>query len=143
IYHYDFLVTIIMPIIIEMNSYEVVAPLRELSVLFTVRGLNGSLLSGVLVNFNWLSQYYTSVSINRGQIVLHLAIPATSGSYSLYYESESTNYIESSYGSVLIEISANDIMSIEGIGITGMVFVVIASIGIVSVPVIRRRYIVG
>lgn len=143
IYFYDFLVTIIMPITIKMDSYEVVAPLRELSVLFTVKGLNGSLLSGVIVNFNWLSQHYVSESINRGQIVLRLAVPVASGSYSLYFESEPTNSIESTQGSVQIEISASDIMSIEGVGITGIAFVVTLSIGIVSIPVIRRRYIVG
>ncbi|MFX1484426.1 MAG: hypothetical protein ACFFCP_14700, partial [Promethearchaeota archaeon] len=143
IYFYDFLITFIMPIIIELDTYDVVAPLRELSVLFTVRGLNGSLLSGVIVNFNWLSQLYTAESIIKGQIFLHLAVPVVSGSYSLYFESEPTNSIESTQGSVQIEISADDIISTEGVGITGMVFVVAVSIGIVSIPVIRRRYIVG
>ncbi|MFX1485283.1 MAG: hypothetical protein ACFFCP_19070, partial [Promethearchaeota archaeon] len=143
IYFYDFLITVKMPIKIKMDRYEVVAPLRELSVLFTVRGLNGSLLSGVIVNFNWLSQHYASESINKGQIALYLEIPVVGGSYSLYFESEATNSIESTQGSVQIKISANDIMSTEGVGITGMVFVVAFSIGIVAIPIIRRRYIVG
>jgi hypothetical protein len=140
---YNLFVTSFMPITIELNSYEVVAPLHELSVQLTVRGLNGSLLSGVRVNFNWLSSDSNIESFKGGLIILHLTIPTVSGSYALYYESESTRFIDSTSGSIFIEITMNDIMSIEGVGITGMIFALIASIGIVSVPLIRRRYLVG
>lgn len=140
---YDLVVTIFMPIAIELISYEVVAPLHELSVQLSVRGLNGSLLSGVLVNFNWLSSDSTIESFRGGLLILHLTIPPVSGSYTLYYESESTHFIDSTSGSILIEITMNDIMSVEGVGITGMIFALVASIGIVSIPIIRRRYLVG
>ncbi len=140
---YDLFITTFMPIAIELNSYEVVAPLHELSVQLTVRGLNGSLLSGVRVNFNWLSSNSNIESFKEGLIILHLTIPTVSGSYALYYESESTRFIDSTSGSILIEITMNDIMSIEGVGIMGMIFALVASIGIVSVPLIRRRYLVG
>ena len=142
-YDYDLFVTTFMPIKIELNSYEVVAPLHELSVHLTVRGLNGSLLNGIIVNFNWLSSILTIESLEGGLIILHLTIPTVSGSYSLYYESEPTNLIDSTRGSILIEITVNDIMSTEGVGITGMIFALVASIGIVAIPIIRRRYLVG
>jgi hypothetical protein len=142
-YDYNLIVTTLMPIVIELDSYEVIAPLHKISVQLTVRGLNGSLLNGVQVNLNWLSSNSTIESIHEGWIVLQLTIPSVSGSYFLYYESEPTSFVESTTGSILIEITSSDIMSTEGVGITGMVFALGASIGLVAVPVIRRRYLVG
>lgn len=140
---YNLFVTTFMPIIIELNSYEVVAPLHELSVQLTVRGLNGSLLSGVIVNINWLSLYSTTESSKGGHILLQLTIPIVSGNYALYYESEPTRFIDTTSGSIQIEITSNDIMSIEGVGIIGIIIALVVSIGIVSIPIIRRRYLVG
>lgn len=140
---YNLFVTTFMPIIIELNSYEIVAPLHELAVQLTVRGLNGSQLSGVIVNLEWLSSDSTIESSKGGLILLHLTIPTVSGNYTLYFESEPTHFIDSTSGSILIEITSNDIMSIEGVGITGMIFALVASIGIVSIPIIRRRNLLG
>lgn len=140
---YNLFVTTFMPIIIELNSYEVVAPLHELSVQLTVTGLNGTLLSGVIVNLDWLSYFSTIESSKGGLILLHLTIPIESGNYALFYESEPTRFIDTTSGSIQIEITSNDIMSIEGVGITGMIIALVVSIGIVSIPIIRRRYLVG
>ena len=142
-YDYNLIVTTLMPIEIELDSYEVVAPLYQISVQLIVRGLNGSLLNGVRVNFNWLSSNSITESYDEGLIILQLTIPSVSGRYFLYYESEPTSFVESAAGSILIEITSSDIMSTEGVGITGMIFVLCASIGLVAVPVIRRRYLVG
>ncbi|MFX1482612.1 MAG: hypothetical protein ACFFCP_05410 [Promethearchaeota archaeon] len=143
LYNYNFIVTTLMPIQIKLSTYEMIIPLHEISVQLTVRGLNGSLLPGVTVNFSWLSINFTSESLKEGLLDLHLAIPTESGSYPLYYESESSSSVDSVSGSIMIEISADEILSTEGVGITGIIVAVIASIGIVSVPVIRRRYIIG
>jgi hypothetical protein len=132
-----------MPIIIELDSYEIVAPLHELAVQLTVRGLNGSRLNGVIVNLEWFSFDSTTESSKGGLILLHLTIPTVGGNYTLYFESEPTRFIDSSSGSILIEITSNDIMSIEGVGIIGMIFALVASIGIVSIPIIRRRNLLG
>jgi hypothetical protein len=140
---YNLFVTTFMPIIIELDSYEIVAPLHELAVQLTVRGLNGSRLNGVIVNLEWLSFDSTTESSKGGLILLHLTIPTVGGNYTLYFESEPTRFIDSSSGSILIEITSNDIMSIEGVGITGMIFALVASIGIVSIPIIRRRNLLG
>jgi hypothetical protein len=142
-YDYNLIVTILVPIEIELDSYEVVAPLHQISVQLIVRGLNGSLLNGVWVNFNWLSSNSTTQSLDEGLITLQLAIPSVSGGYFLYYESEPTSFVESTTGSILIEITSSDILSTEGVGITGMILALCASIGLVAVPVIRRRYLVG
>jgi hypothetical protein len=142
-YDYNLIVTTLVPIEIELDSYEVVAPLHQISVQLIVRGLNGSLLNGVWVNFNWLSSNSTTQSLDEGLITLQLAIPSVSGGYFLYYESEPTSFVESTTGSILIEITSSDILSTEGVGITGMILALCASIGLVAVPVIRRRYLIG
>ncbi|MGY5863334.1 MAG: hypothetical protein RTV41_01930 [Candidatus Thorarchaeota archaeon] len=142
-YDYNLVVTTLMPIEIELDSYEVIAPLHQISVQLIVRGLNKSLLNGVRVNFNWLSFNSTTESFDEGLIMLQLTIPSASGRYFLYYESEPTRFVESTTGSILIEITSSDIMSTEGVGITGMIIALCASIGLVAVPVIRRRYLIG
>jgi hypothetical protein len=142
-YDYNLFVTTMMPIVIELRSYELIAPLHEISVFLTVRGLNGSLLKGVRVNFNWLSSNIATDSQVEGLIVLHLTIPPVSDNYFLYYESEPSSFVESASGSILIEITIDDIISTEGVGITGMIIALGASIGLVAVPVLRRKYLIG
>jgi hypothetical protein len=117
--------------------------LHHISVKLRVKGLNGTLLSGVWLNFNWLSSPYDAESTERGLIVLQLTTPSMNGHYYLDYESRPTSSVESTSGSILIEVTTSEISSIEGIGITGMIFVLCASIGLVAVPVIRRRYLIG
>ncbi len=142
-YDYNLFVTQVMPIRIDLDSYEVIAAFHELSMKLTVRGLNGSLLNGVILRFSWLSANITSESLDNGLIILHLAVPTVSGEYTLYYESESTRFTASTRGSIMIEITINDILTTEGIGVTGMIFALLASIGIAAVPILRRRYLVG
>jgi hypothetical protein len=142
-YDYNLFVTTLMPIRINLNSYEIIAPLHQISVQLEVEGLNGSLLSGVWINFNWLSFNSTAESIEGGLILLRLTVPSTSGIYFLDYVSKSTSFVESTAGSILIEVAKSEINSLEGVGITGMIFALCASIGLVAIPVIRRRYLIG
>ncbi|MFW9767773.1 MAG: hypothetical protein ACFFF9_01755 [Candidatus Thorarchaeota archaeon] len=142
-YNYILFVTTLMPITINLDSYEIVAPLHQISIQLIVKGFNGTLLRGVWVNFNWLSSNFNAESTERGLIVLQIAIPPVSGSYYLDYESKPTSFVDTTSGSILIEVESSDISSIEGVGITGMIFALCASIGLIAVPVIRRRYLVG
>ena len=66
-----------------------------------------------------------------------------SGSHFLYYTSIATSSVESASGVILIVLSTTDVQSIEGIGITGMLLALGASIGLVTVPIVRRKYLVG
>jgi hypothetical protein len=142
-FDYSLQVTHLIPIRLELDNYEIVTPLREVSVHLTVRGLNGSTPRGVQVNFDWLDSNTNVESTEGGVIILHLRIPATSGNYVLYYESIASNSVPSTSGSFLIEITISDVMSLEGVGITGLVIALVASVGIATVPIIRRKYLVG
>jgi hypothetical protein len=142
-FDYDLQVTSQMPVRLELGFYEVVAPLHELSVHLTLRGYNGSTLKNVQVNFDWLNSNFNAETTEGGIIFLHLRIPATSGNYVLYYESETTSSIISASGSFIIEVTIADVMSLQGVGIMGLTIALIASVGISTVPIIRRRYLVG
>jgi hypothetical protein len=142
-YDYSISVTTLMPISVNLDSYEIVAPLHQISVQLIVKGLNGTLLSGVWVDFNWLSSTSSSESTEGGLIVIQLTIPSIGGIYYLDYESRSTSYVDSTSGSILIEVATSELSSIEGVGITGMIFALCASIGLVTIPVLRRRYLIG
>ncbi|MFW9832524.1 MAG: hypothetical protein ACFFEK_00880 [Candidatus Thorarchaeota archaeon] len=140
---YSLYVTHKMPIRLELDFYEIVPSLRELSVHITVTALNGSTPQGITVSFNWLDSIDTIESKEGGIITLHLKIPATSGNHFLSYDSEESESVHSTSGSFLIEISASDIISLEGVGITGLVVVLAISIGLSIVPFLRRKYLVG
>jgi len=132
-----------MPIRLELDSYEIVTPLHELSVHMTVIALNGSKPTGIVVNFDWLDSIISAESSEEGVINLHLRIPATNGNHILFYESKASESVQSTSGSFLIEISLSDIMSLEGVGIIGLTIALIASVGISIVPIIRQKYLVG
>ncbi|MFW9806976.1 MAG: hypothetical protein ACFFFK_09640 [Candidatus Thorarchaeota archaeon] len=140
---YNLQVTHLMPIRIELDSYETVTSLRKLSVCLRVKALNGSSPKGIHVRFSWLDSITDVESEEEGLIILSLKIPATSGTFILFYESESSTSVLSTDGSFQIEISQSDIMSLQGVGITGLALALIASIGISTVPLIRRKYLVG
>jgi hypothetical protein len=142
-FDYDLHVTSLMPVRLELDSYEVMTPSHKLSVHLTLRGLNGSTLHGVKVNFDWLESSFDAESTEGGMISLNLKVPATSGNYVLSYESETTLSVISTSGSFLIKITMSDIMSLQGVGITGLTIALIASVGISTIPIIRRRYLVG
>ncbi len=142
-FDYGLQVTSQMPVRLELGFYEVISPLHELSVHLTLRGFNGSTLENVQVNFDWLNSNFNTETTEGGIILLHLRIPATSGYYVLHYESETTNSIISTSGFFIIEVTITDVMSLQGVGIVGLTIALIASVGISTVPLIRRRYLVG
>ena len=142
-FDYSIQVSHLIPIRIELDFYEIVTPLHELSVHLTVRGLNGSTPRGIQVNFDWLDSSIDVESAEGGIITLHLRVPATSGNYILYYESQTSNSVISTSGSFLVEITTSDVLSLEGVGIAGLAIALIASVGITTVPIIRRKYLVG
>ncbi|MFW9973662.1 MAG: hypothetical protein ACFFDQ_00125 [Candidatus Thorarchaeota archaeon] len=142
-YDYSLQVTSLMPVRLELDFYEVVIPLRELSVFLKIEGYNGTLLQGVKVNFNWLDSYFDTKSMEDGIIILHLKVPTIGGYYVLSYESETSSSVLSTSGSFIIEIQASDLMSLEGVGITGLVIILIVSIGISIVPIIHRKYLIS
>ena len=142
-YDYELHVTHLMPVRVQLNFYEVKTASRELSVHLTVTGFNRSSLTGVDVIFTWLTKEYDSRSTERGLISITLKTPTASGNYTLYYELKGSSSVAATSGSFLIELTIADIESLQGIGFTGLIIALIVSVGISSIPILRRKYLVG
>ena len=142
-YDYELHVTHLMPVRLQLDFYEVKTASRELSVHLIVTGFNGSSLTGVDVIFTWLTVEYDSRSTEGGLISITLKTPTTSGDYILYYELKESGSVAATSGSFLIEITIADIESLQGIGLTGLIIALVVSVGISSIPILRRKYLVG
>jgi len=140
ILQYSFTVAKTIPVIIIFDYYEILPQLKEIHVQLTVQGLNGSLLRSIPISYRWLSANMEIDSSNHGLISLHLAIPSTAGSYLLSYESEASGSLHSYTGSVVIVIGEADVSASQGIGIIALAIGSCLSISLVSIPLIRRRY---
>ncbi len=140
ILQYSFIVAKTIPVIIIFDYYEIIPQLKEIHVQLTIQGLNGSLLRGIPINYVWLSANMEIDSSNGGLINLQLAIPSTPGSYLLSYESEASGSLLSYTGSVVIVIGEADVSAAQGIGIFALAIGSCLSISLVSIPLIRRRY---
>jgi len=140
ILEYSFTVAKTIPVIIIFDYYEIIPQLKEIHVQLTIQGLNGSLLRSIPISYVWLSANMEIDSSNDGLINLQLAIPSTPGSYLLSYESEASGSLQSYAGSVVIVIGEADVSAAQGIGIIALAIGSCLSISLVSIPLIRRRY---
>ncbi|NOR38334.1 MAG: hypothetical protein GQ580_01960 [Candidatus Thorarchaeota archaeon] len=140
ILEYSFTVAKTIPVIIIFDYYEIIPQLKEIYVQLTIQGLNGSLLRSIPISYGWLSANMEIDSSNHGLISLHLAIPSTAGSYLLSYESEASGSLQSYAGSAVIVIGEADVSAAQGIGIVALAIGSCLSISLVSIPLIRRRY---
>jgi len=140
ILEYSFTVAKTIPVIIIFEYYEIVPQLKEIHVQLTIQALNGSLLRSIPIRYVWLSASMEINSGNYGLISLQLAIPSTPGSYILSYESEASSSLQSYAGSVAIVIGEADVSAAQGIGIIALAIGSCLSISLVSIPLIRRRY---
>ncbi len=140
ILEYSFTVAKTIPVIIIFDYYEIIPQLKEIHVQLTIQGLNGSLLRSIPISYGWLSANMEIASSNYGLISLHLAIPSTAGSYLLSYESKASGSLQSYAGSVVIVIGEADVSAAQGIGIIALAIGSCLSISLISIPLIRRRY---
>ena len=137
---YHLTVSTSIPLLIELDYYEVIPPLQQVSIFLRVQCLNGSLIEGIPIRIMWGSIESYAMTQQGGISAIHLPVPDTSGNYSLYYEVEKNHNLAASSGTINISISLVDILTSQGIGINGFVIGIFTSFGIVAIPLIRRRY---
>ena len=139
---YDLQVTSLMPVQLNLDFYNVNSVQHKLSVYLILKCFNGSTPKGIQVSFIWLDLNFDAETTEGGLITLYLRVPATNGNYILFYESQNSSSIISTSGSFLIEITIDDILSLQGVGFFGLVIALLASIGISIIPIVRRKYLV-
>lgn len=139
---YQLTVSTSIPLLIELDHYEVIPPLQRVSIILHVQCLNGSLIEGIPIRIMWISIDSYKMTQQGGILSIHLPIPSTSGNYSLYYEVEHRQNLAATSGTISISISLVDILTSQGIGINGFAIGIFTSFAIVAIPLIRRRYLI-
>ncbi len=138
--HYSFIVSRTVPLAIELYHYAVILPLQQLEVVLMACALNGSLLEGVTINYEWLSVRGSAESTHGGLSQLYLPVPGYPGSFNLSYWTESSSYILSCIGHFVINLNGTEVAAAQGVGITGMTASICVSLTLVAIPIIRKRY---
>lgn len=137
---YTVIVTERMPAVMSLFDYQIISPLQQIYVRLLLRALNGSHLVGVIMNYEWLSSRGVILSGQGGIIEMHLPFPSHAGSFNLSYWIETSRFLLFSSGYTIISLDSLDMSSIEGVGIIGFAISACLSVLIVSIPAVRRRY---
>jgi hypothetical protein len=143
ILEYEIIVSRIVPVAVNLVSYSVSTALQEISVQLSIIALNGTLLGNIEIHYEWLSHRSFALSQVSGIVEFGLRIPAASGVYNLYYETEEAPFIHSSTGYHIIIISETEAMAAQGVGIPILTLSLGISVSLVSIPILWRRRLVG
>ncbi len=139
-YNFTFTVARAIPIVVVLEEYEVISPLKQIRARVCILGLNGSLIGGVDVHFSWFSFTIDSTSSEIGRIVLHLSLPNHDGVFFLVYSIDSTGTIAESDGALPISVTGAELAAAEGLGIPTILFALMVSVIVVAVPSAARRF---
>ncbi|MHA1908967.1 MAG: hypothetical protein ACW98Y_16825 [Candidatus Thorarchaeota archaeon] len=142
-FNYSYIVHRLIPIVLNLDYYRMNIPLQEITVHFTLRALNGTLLSGMQIDYEWQNIHGIVYSLTEGVVILHLTVPLTSGNHSLHYTVQGTITTQSVMGLIQIIVEATDILAAQGVGIPGILTSLVVSSGVAVVPIVRRWYLVG
>jgi hypothetical protein len=140
---YEIIVSRIVPVTVNLVSYSVSTALQEIAVQLSIMALNGTPLGNIEMHYEWLSHRSLALSQVSGIVEFGLRIPAASGVYKLYYETEEAPFTHSSTGYHIIIISETEAMAAQGVGIPILTLSLGISVSLVSIPILWRRRLVG
>jgi hypothetical protein len=143
ILEYTLIVSRVMPVRVDLVRYIISPELREIRVHLMMKCLNGTLVDGVTLNYEWLAIRASTVAIHSGQIELILPMPPSAGVFRLYHHTDGTQHLRPSSGHLLIVISQADVHAAQGIGILGLVLTLCVSISLVGIPALYRRHLIS
>ncbi len=138
--HYSFTVNRTVPLAIELHHYAVILPLQQIEVVLMACALNGSLLEGVAIHYEWLSVQGCAERTHGGLSQLYLPVPGYPGSFILSYWTEASSYILSCSGYFIINLNGTEVAAAQGVGITGMTASICVSLTLTAIPIIRKRH---
>ncbi len=142
-FNYSYMVRKLIPIVLNLDYYTIITPLQEITVQFTLRALNGTFLTGIQIDYEWLGIHGTVFSLTEGVAILYLLVPPTAGNHSLCYTVQATITTQSVTGIVQIAIEVADVLAAQGVGVPGLLTSLAISSGVAVIPIIRRWYLIG
>ncbi len=140
---YSYYVSRTIPIRVQLISYEIVIPLREISVHALLFALNGTNLQGIEVKWKWIGQWQYVVTNEKGHMDVALPLPMINGTYYLEYTTTTAVGVENTQGRFNITVQEYQVLAAEGVGISGMTASSILSVFSITIPVIRKKYLIG
>ncbi|MFX0045487.1 MAG: carboxypeptidase-like regulatory domain-containing protein [Candidatus Hermodarchaeota archaeon] len=140
---YALVVSRVMPVQVDLIHYIVSPELREVRVYLMIRCLNGTVLDGVTLNYEWLAISGFTVATQSGIAELILPMPPSAGVYRLYHYTDGTQYLHPSSGHTLIVVSEAEFQAAQGIGIPGLVLTLCVSVGLVGIPALYRKHLIS
>jgi len=140
---YTLVVSRVMPVQIDLTYYITSPELREIRVHLVIRCLNGTVLDGMTLNYEWLAIRASTVTMQSGQAELILPMPPSAGVYRLYHYTDGTQHLHPSSGHSLIAVSEADVHAAQGIGIPGLVLTLCISISLVGIPALYRKHLIS
>lgn len=143
VWNYTYTVTRTIPVVVHLQNYEFLYPMKQIAVNVHTNGLNGSSLGGLRVCFSWLSTRMERTSSADGRIVLHLSLPIREGIFILAYSVESVETVDGMNGSLTITINQFDILASEGLGIPAISLTLLLSTAVVAIPTLIRKIPIG
>lgn len=138
-----FVVSRLMPLLVELKHYSVISPMQQLYVVLSLTALNGSPASFLPFHYVWLSSEGVVTVSSSGLAELRLPVPNEPGSYRIFYTVESSRSVRAISGSVSIVILLEQVLASQGIGIVGYTACLTVALSVVILPILRRRYLLG
>ena len=142
-YLYTFHITRIMPVKVEFQPHCVIPSLQQIQLNLKIIAFNGSALEGIELRYVWLNMSGSIISVQNGLIDLRLSVPSREGLYSFVYQTTPSSSVQACSGFVLLSINNQDVLSSQGVGIGSIAVSIVLSLGIVSIPGIMRRRMMG
>ncbi len=139
---YNLIVSTSIPVLVQLQYYEVIPPLQQVSIYLRVQCLNGSLLADIPIRIIWQSIEIRIVTQEEGLLQINFPVPSISGNYSLYYEIQQVFGLAASSGTIDIHILITDVLASQGIGINGFAIGILTSFIVVAIPLIRQKYLI-
>ncbi len=136
-------VTTLMPVDVILSHYHTNPTLRELWIHLNLQCLNGTTVGDTTLLYEWLTHRGSATSTHSGHIELVLPLPANAGIFNLHYEIKGTSSLQPSRGHISITVSETDVLASQGVGIPGLVLSLCVSIGLLGIPILYRRHLIG
>ncbi|MHA1577388.1 MAG: hypothetical protein ACTSU3_08505 [Candidatus Thorarchaeota archaeon] len=140
---FDFSVLHTLPIRVALQEYFVYDSLMEISVHLSIIALNGTHLTGVILDYYWMNSKGNGRSDSVGNVHLQLTIPNSAGVYILSFEVQQIPGILPQTGDIFITVDMVDVNIGQGVGINVLAVCLLASFSIPLIPFLRQRYISG